>query len=47
MPILDNNNQTNIDGLYTAGDLATKGGGSIAIALNHAYHIIKQIQNRY
>lgn len=43
MPILDENNQTPIKGLYVGGDIATKNGGSIVVALNHAHLIIKDI----
>ena len=41
----DENFETKTKGLYLAGDIAVKSGGSIAIALNHAYHIISHILN--
>lgn len=40
---LDENFQSKIKGLYLAGDIAVKKGGSIAFALSHAYHIITNI----
>lgn len=36
-PEFDENFETKMQGLYLAGDIAVKSGGSIAIALNHAY----------
>lgn len=42
-PEFDENFETKMPGLYLAGDIAVKSGGSIAIALNHAYHIISHI----
>ncbi|MBN1839528.1 MAG: NAD(P)-binding domain-containing protein [Campylobacterales bacterium] len=39
----DENYETKTQGLYLAGDIAVKSGGSIAIALNHAYHIVSHI----
>ena len=44
-PEFDENFETKTKGLYLAGDIAVKSGGSIAIALNHAYHIISHILN--
>jgi len=38
-----NTYETNIDGLYIAGDIAFASGGSIAIALNHGYRIVQDI----
>lgn len=47
-PEFDSNYETKTQGLYLAGDIAVRSGGSIAIALNHAYdivsHILKQKQ---
>jgi thioredoxin reductase (NADPH) len=43
VPILDEHYQTNINGLYISGDIVFKNGGSIAIALNMSYRIIKHI----
>jgi len=42
-PEFDENYETKTKGLYLAGDIAVKSGGSIAIALNHAYEIISHI----
>ena len=42
-PEFDANFETKTKGLYLAGDIAVKSGGSIAIALNHAYHIVSHI----
>ena len=39
-PIIDDNFETNTEGLYIVGDLAIDSGGSIAIALNHAFHAV-------
>jgi thioredoxin reductase (NADPH) len=39
----DENFETQTKGLYLAGDIAVRSGGSIAIALNHAHHIITHI----
>ncbi len=45
MPVYDENFQTNVPGLYIAGDIVFKHGGSIAMAINHAYGIVKNIAN--
>ena len=45
-PILKDNLETSVDGLYIAGDIAFKSGGSIAIALNHGYKIVKDILSK-
>ncbi len=42
-PIFDENYESSIEGMYIAGDIAFKSGGSIAIALNHGYRIINHI----
>jgi len=39
-PILNDNFETKTKGLYIVGDLAVDSGGSIAIALNHAFHAV-------
>ena len=39
-PFLDKNFETKTKGLYIVGDLAVDSGGSIAIALNHAFHAV-------
>jgi thioredoxin reductase (NADPH) len=40
----DENYQTSVRGLYVAGDIAAKVGGSIAASLNHAYRIVNHIK---
>ncbi|MBN2767847.1 MAG: NAD(P)-binding domain-containing protein [Campylobacterales bacterium] len=42
-PIFDENYETPTKGLYIAGDIAFKSGGSIAIALNHGHKIATHI----
>lgn len=42
-PEFDENFETKTKGLYLAGDIAVKSGGSIALALNHAYGIVTHI----
>ncbi len=42
-PIIKENLESLVNGLYIAGDIAFKSGGSIAIALNHGYRIVKDI----
>ena len=43
----DENFESKTKGLYLAGDIAVQSGGSIAIALNHAHHIIMHILNKH
>ena len=43
IPKVDENCETNIKGLYVGGDLITKTGGSIVVALNHAHAMIENI----
>lgn len=38
-PVHDENYQTNIPGLFVAGDITQESGGSIALGLNHGYAI--------
>jgi len=38
--------ESEIEGLYIAGDIAFASGGSIAIALNHGYRIVKHILSK-
>jgi len=45
-PIFDVNYESEVEGLYIAGDIAFKSGGSIAIALNHGYRIVTHILNK-
>jgi thioredoxin reductase (NADPH) len=42
-PIIKENLESSVNGLYIAGDIAFKSGGSIAIALNHGYRSVKDI----
>ncbi len=42
-PIFDHNHETEVPGLYLSGDIAVNSGGSIAMALNHSYHIVQHI----
>jgi thioredoxin reductase (NADPH) len=42
-PDYDEHYETNVKCLYVAGDIAFNSGGSIAIALNHGYHIVNNI----
>lgn len=42
-PIFDDNFETSVDGLYLAGDIIYNKGGSIAMAINHAFTIITDI----
>jgi thioredoxin reductase (NADPH) len=43
MPIYDEHYETNVRCMYVAGDIAFNSGGSIAMALNHGYHIVSNI----
>ena len=45
-PIIKENLETSVEGIYIAGDIAFKSGGSIAIALNHGYRIVTDILKR-
>ncbi|NOX15583.1 MAG: NAD(P)-binding domain-containing protein [Epsilonproteobacteria bacterium] len=45
-PVIDENYETKTDGMYIVGDLAVSNGGSIAIALNHAYHAVTHILSK-
>ncbi|SFV51121.1 Thioredoxin reductase [hydrothermal vent metagenome] len=42
-PVHDEHYQTNIEGLYVAGDITQESGGSIALGLNQGYHIAQDI----
>ncbi len=42
-PVHDENYETNIPGLYVAGDITQESGGSIALGLNQGYYIAKHI----
>jgi thioredoxin reductase (NADPH) len=42
-PVFDENYQTSVEGLYLAGDIIYNSGGSIAMAINHAYTVLEDI----
>jgi thioredoxin reductase (NADPH) len=42
----DKNYQTSVEGLYMAGDIIYDNGGSIAMAINHAYDILQDIEGK-
>jgi thioredoxin reductase (NADPH) len=42
-PVYDENYQTNIPGLFVAGDITQESGGSIALGLNHGFAIANYI----
>ncbi len=42
-PIFNEHQETTAKDIYVAGDIAFASGGSIAIALNHGYHIVNNI----
>ena len=46
VPITDENHHSSVNGIYIAGDILYKNGGSIAAALNHGFHIVKEIKER-
>ena len=45
-PVHDENYETNIKGLFVAGDITQESGGSIALGLNHGYAIACFIQGK-
>lgn len=45
LPVFDKNYQTSVESLYLAGDIIYKNGGSIALAMNNAYDILKDIES--
>lgn len=46
VPVHDENYETNIKGLFVAGDITQESGGSIALGLNHGYKIACYIQKK-
>ncbi|MBW6488275.1 NAD(P)-binding domain-containing protein [Sulfurimonas sp.] len=46
-PVHDENYETNISGLFVAGDITQESGGSIALGLNHGYAIACYIQKNH
>ena len=45
-PIFDENYESEVEGLFVAGDIVFNSGGSIAIALNHGHRIVTHILER-
>jgi len=45
-PVCDENLESSVRGLFIAGDIIAKSGGSIVVGLNHAFKIINVIKNR-
>ncbi len=45
-PVHDENYQTNVAGLFVAGDITQESGGSIALGLNHGFAIANHIMNK-
>jgi len=45
-PVHDENYETNIKGLFVAGDITQESGGSIALGLNHGHDISKYIKSK-
>jgi thioredoxin reductase (NADPH) len=45
-PVHDDNYETNIKGLFVAGDITQESGGSIALGLNHGYAIACHIEGK-
>lgn len=43
VPLYDENYETNVAGIYVAGDITQERGGSIALGLNHAHKIAEHI----
>jgi thioredoxin reductase (NADPH) len=43
-PVHDEHYETNIKGLFVAGDITQESGGSIALGLNHGYDIARHIK---
>lgn len=44
-PVHDENYQTNVEGLFVAGDITQESGGSIALGLNHGFAIANYIKS--
>lgn len=45
-PKFNEHYETSAKDIYVAGDIAFKSGASIAVALNHGYHIVNHIQQK-
>lgn len=46
IPVINDKFESSIKGLFVAGDILFKSGGSIAVALNHGHDIIQEIKRR-
>lgn len=46
MPVYNDHYETNVPGVYIVGDIVYKNGGSIALAINHAYEVLKDITSK-
>lgn len=46
VPRIDANHQSSVAGVYVAGDILYKNGGSIAAALNHGFDIVQEIKKK-
>ncbi|WP_276952486.1 NAD(P)-binding domain-containing protein [Helicobacter rodentium] len=46
VPLIDDKHQSSIQGVYIAGDILYKNGGSIAAALNHGFDIVQEIKRQ-
>lgn len=44
-PVHDENYETNVSGIFVAGDITQESGGSIALGLNHGFAIANYIQS--
>ena len=45
-PVHDENYETNVKGLFVAGDITQESGGSIALGLNHGYAIANYLNSK-
>ncbi|UCN00467.1 NAD(P)-binding domain-containing protein [Sulfurimonas sp. SWIR-19] len=45
-PVHDEHYETNVKGLFVAGDITQESGGSIALGLNHGYDIARYIKGK-
>ena len=46
VPLYNEHYETNVEGVYVAGDITQERGGSIALGLNHAFAIAKHILSK-
>ncbi|WP_297811431.1 NAD(P)-binding domain-containing protein [uncultured Helicobacter sp.] len=46
VPLTDDKHQSSVQGVYIAGDILYKNGGSIAAALNHGFDIVQEIKKQ-